>query len=93
MYEKIDDDPSKETEEEVRNLVNNLKNNGHMKTETAEYIKSKLSNNRPGPYYEQPKDHKCIEETHDMSSGFPGRGIVSCSKSSTESLQDFVDFK
>ena len=27
-----------------------------------------------------------------MSAGFPARGIISCRKTPTESLQDFVDF-
>ena len=55
-----------------------------MKVETSEFIKSKLS--------EQPKKHKFNENSHNMASGFPARGIISCNKSSTESLKDFVDF-
>ena len=66
---------------------------GHIRLETAESVKSKLSNTKPGPYYEQPKTHKFDEENHNMSSGFPARGIISCNNSATESLQDFVDFK
>ena len=28
-----------------------------------------------------------------MSKGFPARGIISCNKTPTEALQDFIDFK
>ena len=93
VHEVLDDDPSQETEVKVEQFVNKVVQEGHMKVETAEFIKSKLTETSPGPYYEQPKTHKFDEATHDMSSGFPARGIISCNKSPTESLQDFVDFK
>ena len=93
LYEEIDDDPSKETEAKVIEFVDKIVGAGHMKIETAEFIKSKLKDTSPGPYYEQPKTHKFNEKSHDMSAGFPARGIISCKKSPTESLQDFIDFK
>ena len=93
LYEKVDTDPSKATEVKVINFVDKVVDNGRMKIETSEFIKSKLSDTRPGPYYEQPKTHKFNENSHNMASGFPARGIISCNKSPTESLQDFVDFK
>lgn len=93
FYEKVDNDPSEEAEAEVEHFVDKVVRNGHMKAETAEFIKSKLVDTSPGPYYEQPKTHKFDEEQQDMSSGFPARGIISCNKTPTESLQDFVDFK
>ena len=74
LYERVDNDPSEEIEAKVKTLVNKLVRNGHMKVETADFIKSKLVDTGPGPYYEQPKTHKFDEETHEMSSGFPARG-------------------
>ena len=93
LYDVIDEDPSKETEAIVENYVDKLLEIGHIKAETAQFIKNKLSDTKPGPYYEQPKTHKFDEASHNMSSGFPARGIISCNNSATESLQDFVDFK
>ena len=93
LYEVVDHDPSKETETKVENFIEKVVMDGHMKVETAEFLKSKLRNTSPGPYYEQPKTHKFDEQTHNMAAGFPARGIICCNKSPTESLQDFVDFK
>ena len=64
-----------------------------MMIETSQFIKSKLSDTRPGPYYEQPETYKFSENSHDMASGFPSRGTISCNKFPTESLQGFVDLK
>ena len=64
-----------------------------MKENTAEYIKNKTKDTKPGGYNERPKTHNFNEEEHVMSEGFPARGIISCNKTPTEALQDFIDFK
>ena len=64
-----------------------------MEENTKQFILNNTNETKPGPYYQQPKTHKFNEETHEMSNGFPARGIISCNKSPTESLQDFMDFK
>ena len=93
QYEQIQNDTSKDTEERVCDYVDRIVINGHMEENTAEYIKSKTNETKPGAYYEQPKTHKFNEESHKMSEGFPARGIISCNKTPTEALQDFIDFK
>ena len=93
QYEKMQTDQSKETENKVCDYVDNLVNTGHIEENTAEYIKKKTNETKPGAYYEQPKTHKFNEEEHKMSEGFPARGIISCNKTPTEALQDFIDFK
>ena len=93
QYEVILNDTSKDTEEKVCEYVDKIVSIGHMKENTAEYVKSKTKETKPGAYYEQPKTHKFDEDNHKMSEGFPARGIISCNKTPTEALQDFIDFK
>ena len=63
-----------------------------MSDKTAEYLKVKTTDVTPGSYTKQPKTHKFNEETHDLSTEFPTKGIISCRKTPTESLQDYVYF-
>ena len=68
LYDIIDEDPSEETEAIVENYVDKVLESGHIRLETAEFVKSKLTNTKPGPYYAQPKTHKFDEANHNMVS-------------------------
>ena len=85
-----DVDPSEETELKVKDFIDQLAVIGHIGEGTKHFIETKTNETKPGPYYEQPKTHKFNDEEHDMSEGFPARGIISCNKSPTEALQDYV---
>ena len=92
QYEKLNSDPTNQTVEKVKEFIDKLKENEHIRETTAEVIKGRTNDCIPGAYTEQPKTHKFKEETHDLSNGFPARGIISCKRTPTESLQDYVDF-
>ena len=76
QYEKLNSDPTNQTVEKVNELVDKLKENEHIKETTADVIKAKTNDCKPGAYTEQPKTHKFKEETHDLSNGFPARGVT-----------------
>ena len=81
QYEKLNNDPTKETVEKVVNFVKNLQTNDEIKDTTAEVAKTEETH--PGSYTEQPKTHKFDEDTHDISEGFPALGIISCRNTPT----------
>ena len=48
MYEELAEDPSKETERKVVKFVEKLEEKGHITEKTANFIKSKTNNTKPG---------------------------------------------
>ena len=91
MYEKVDQDPSEDTEKIVIDHVKRMVNNNWMEETTAECILERTKDTHPGIYHEFPKTHKINEDSHNFSEGFPARGIVSCMKTPTEALQDYSE--
>ena len=50
-FNVIDEDPSKETEAIVENFVDTILESGHIRLERAKFVKCKLLNTKPEPYY------------------------------------------
>ena len=93
VYEVVDEDPEivvNEIKNSVKDQVDKMISNGELKDKTAEYILDGGDN--PGVYYENIKTHK-MTENHNMSGGFPSRGIMSVRNTAIERLGDYVDFK
>ena len=67
------------------NFVDKLRDEEHIKERTAEAVKAKTNDVKPGAYTEQPKTHKFCGESLNISEGFPARGIISCRNTPTES--------
>jgi hypothetical protein len=51
--------------------VDKIRDKNHISEKTAECIKARTKETKPGAYTEQPKTHKFDENKHDMKKGFP----------------------
>ena len=81
FYKQLQSDPTDSITTEIRNILAEMHENGHIDKDTFNYLVPE--NCSPGRFYMLPKLHK---------EGIPGRPIVSANGHPTEKISEFVDY-
>ena len=82
-YRKLDEEPTKDHANKVKNLIQVMYNNGHLDKDAFKYLTPKHP--KIARFYHQPKIHK-------PTIPVPGRPIVSSCGSPTERISEYVDY-
>ena len=82
-YCKLEEDPSEDHANKIKDLVQEMYQNGHLDKDTFKYLTPK--NPKIARFYHQPKIHK-------PTIPVPGRPIVSSCGAPTERISEYVDF-
>ena len=79
-YHKLDEDPTQDNTDRVKDLLQEMSDNGHLQKDTTKHLTP--HNPQTAKFYHLPKTHK---------PNIPGRPIVSSCRALTECVSEYVD--